>query len=270
MTKHPTALISALAAAALITGCSESRPLAAPFTGTWHQVAGTAGGSTPNDTRRVGFVAFGAERVTTSMTGGEHSVLAISENLSDPGLRAGRLRLEDGSEMFISAGQGYVDLALADGRLLAPSTWLDVHWIRAGGRETTMRLWSDEALAAVDLAKRTPPRVVVAAAPALQEAPRSSEGNPRDQRFIDNAAASGEQVLTQAARELVSARTGGASESRLAGILARISITERLELLALMTAARDGQNGALADADRLQTGLTHFDQAFGEWLPASP
>lgn len=273
-----TALIAAVAAAAsVLTGCGESRTaLAAPFAGTWIQVAGAASASTPEDTSSLGFVSFGADRVTASMSGGERGVFAITENLSDPGLRAGRLRLEDGSELFLCAGQGYVDLTLKDGRLLAPTSWLDLRWIRRDGRETNLRLWSSEALAAVDLAKRSPvlraPTVTTVAVPnqpAPVPAPASeSSGDPRDRRFADSANSSGDRFITLAARELVAARCGGADERGLAGIFSRMSIASRGELLALLTAARDGQGGALAEADRLQAGLNRFDQAFSEWLPA--
>lgn len=271
-----TALIAAVAAAAtVLTGCGENRTaLAAPFAGTWIQVAGAASASTPEDTSSLGFVSFGADRVTASMSAGERGVFAITENLSDPGLRSGRLRLEDGSELFLCAGQGYVDLALKDGRLLAPTSWLDLRWIRRDGRETNLRLWSSEALAAMDLAKRSPvqraPAVTTIAVPNQPAPIPASEpsADPRDRRFADSAKASGDRFITLAARELVAARSGGTDERGLAGIFSRMSVANRGELLALLTAARDGQDGALAEADRLQAGLNRFDQAFSEWLPA--
>lgn len=262
-------LLAAAALATLLAGCGETRPLAAPFTGTWHQVAGKGAGSTPEDTRSVGFVAFGSERVTVSLPDGERGVLAIAENLSDPGLRAGRLRLEDGSELFLCAGQGYVDLPLEDGRLLAPSAWLDVRWIRRDGRDTNLRLWSGDALAAADLARRAPPRRVASAPtpPAPAAAPIAGEtaGDPRDRRFTDSA--TGDRFLSLAARELVAARGDGLDDAGLAGIYSRVSLTVRGELLALLEAAGEGRAVALADADRLRSGLERFDQAFRTWLP---
>jgi hypothetical protein len=257
---------------ALLAGCGEARTaLVAPFTGTWHQVAGNAGGSTPDDPRSLGFIAFGADRLIVNLADGEHGVLAIRENLSDPGLRAGRLRLEDGSELYLCAGQGYVDLPLEDGRLLAPAAWLDLRWIRQG-RESSLRLWSGEALAAADLARRSPvrhpPPVAAAAAVPVAPAPLGeTAGDPRDRRFLDLVRTT-DRFIALAARELVAARLGGGDEPELAAIYARLSLASRSELLALLSAARDGRGTAIAEADRLQAGLQRFDQAFGEWLPA--
>ena len=271
----------AAAAAAMLTGCGENRSataLAAPFTGTWMQVAGASSAATPESTSSIGFVSLGTDRVTANMSGGERGVFAITENLSDPGLRAGRLRLEDGSELFLCAGQGFVDLPLDDGRLLAPTSWLDVRWIRRDGRETNLRLWSSDALAAADLAKRAPARhapvtapiaaSVAASVPLAGIAQGESPADPRDRRFSDSARNSGDRFIALAARELVAARTGGSDERGLAGIFARMSVASRSELLTLLTTARDGHSEALAEADRLQAGLQRFDQAFSEWLPA--
>jgi hypothetical protein len=267
-------IILGAALAALLAGCGEARTaLVAPFAGTWHQVAGNAGGSTPDDPRSLGFIAFGADRLIVNLADGEHGVLAISENLSDPGLRAGRLRLEDGSELYLCAGQGYVDLPLEDGRLLAPAAWLDLRWIRHG-RASSLRLWSGEALAAADLARRSParhaaPSAVAAVAPVSPPSASAGEtaGDPRDRRFLDSARTA-DRSIALAARELVTARAGGGDEPELAGIYARMSRASRSELLDLLSAARGGREAAIAEADRLQASLQRFDQAFGEWLPA--
>jgi hypothetical protein len=242
-------------------GCgatARQAPVAAPFTGTWHQ------SSAASTTEPQGFLAIDSSRLVFNLDGLPRGTVAISGNETDAGLRSGRLECADGRVLYVAVGDSLTTRDSTEGRLLTQTLHLDVHVFAPGAGPgdqplKILRLWPSAALAVAALPLAPAP------VPAITKAITVPTGSPADQRLKAAFAQVEEPFLIVVADHLTEARFAGQSSAAIDAFYRRSTQALRGNVLRDLEAARAGDRGSLMHADGGIESLAEADRAYEDW-----
>lgn len=255
-----------LLCALAIVGCGTTQrqaqiPIAVPFAGTWHQA-----GTTPD--APAGFLAIAGDRLLFNLDGLPRGAVDIAQNDTDAGLRSGRVVCADGRILYLAVGDSLTTRESDDGRLLTPTSHLDVHVFAAGAGagdqpQKVLRLWPSSALAVAALP--APSRVTASPMVAAPAQATPMVGSAADQRFADSLVRLDDPYLASIADRLSRARTNGRGTAEFDDLWRRSTLPLHGEVLHDLDAARQGDRAALGRADRRLTALDAADRAYATW-----
>jgi len=250
--------------AVTLAGCGSSQrqpPVAAPFTGTWHQAA------VESTTEPLGFLAIDGSRLVFNLDGLPRGTVAISSNDTDAGLRSGRLACADGRVLYVAVGDSLMTRDSTAGRLLTPTLHLDVHVFAPGAGPgdqalKVLRLWPSAALAvaALPVAHPVPGPTTTTAATVT-----AITGSPADQRLTAAFARLDDPFLVVVAERLTGARADGKAVTMIDALYHQSTQVVRGDVLRDLDAARRGDRTALERADGRITALAEANRAYDDW-----